>query len=73
MSRHVSRNLALALTLVTLTIPGSRALAAIATPTIAPPLTSASPPPTPSGVTGTDPEPIEPDLLEWILSVISVT
>lgn len=73
MFKHVSRKFVLALTLLTLTIPGSRAFAANADPTAAPPPTSATPASTPSGITGTDPEPIEPDVLEWILAVLSVT
>jgi hypothetical protein len=72
MFKQLSRKLMLVTTLLALTIPASRAFSATTDPAPTPPPPSTSPSPAPSGVTGTDPEPIEPSLLELILAVLSV-
>jgi hypothetical protein len=72
MFRHARRKLMLGLTFLALTIPVTRALAANPDQVTAVPPSPTSPAPIPTGVTGTDPEPIEPDVLELILSLLSL-
>jgi len=64
-----ARKLAFALLLVLLAGPVDRALASGTGSTS----TSTNPPSvTPDGVTGTDPEPIEPDIVSLILTLINL-
>lgn len=71
MFKFNARKLAFALLLVLLATPSHRALAAgtNSPPTSTP--TTTSPTTTPNGVTGTDPEPIEPDLVSLILTLLN--
>jgi hypothetical protein len=71
MFKYATHKLTLALALVLLTAPVSRAVAATtdATPS-APPTATAPQTPTPDGVTGTDPEPTDPDVVGLILSLL---
>jgi hypothetical protein len=63
MSKHTLRNL----TLVTTLLVGTISAAYAADPTPAPP------PITPSSVTGTDPEPSSPNIVDIVLSVLHLS
>jgi len=74
MFKHPTRKLAFALLLVLLAGPSDRAFATGTGSTSTPPPTStAAPSPTPNGVTGSDPEPIEPDVVSLILTLLSLS
>jgi hypothetical protein len=70
MFRDVCRNWMLALTIVAMMASANRALAS--TVGTAPTPTAAQGA-DPNGVTGTDPEPIEPGLVEMIVTLLSFT
>ena len=73
MLKFKARKLAFALLLVLLAGPVDRALASGTSSTSTPTSTSTNPPSvTPDGVTGTDPEPIEPDIVSLILTLINL-
>jgi hypothetical protein len=73
MFKHNARKLAFAMLLVLLAGPVDRALASGTGTTSTPPSTSTNPPSVPpNGVTGTDPEPIEPDIVSLILTLINL-
>jgi hypothetical protein len=73
MFKHNARKLALAMLLVLLTGPADRALASDRSSTSTPTSTSTNPPSTPpNGVTGTDPEPIDPGDVSLILALINL-
>jgi hypothetical protein len=64
MFKHLGRTLIIAATLTTLTGPGVHAQT-----------TSPTPPPTPTtpgSVTGGDPEPTSPDIIQIILTILSL-
>jgi hypothetical protein len=64
MSKQSARKLTLALTMLALTAPGLRSAIAQSTP---PP-----PPPTPQTVTGGDPVPTSPNVVDFILTILHV-
>jgi hypothetical protein len=66
MFKHLSRKLILAATLTALTGPVVHGQTTSPTP---PPTT---PTPTPGSVTGGDPEPTSPDIMQIILTILSV-
>jgi hypothetical protein len=74
MFKHPTRKLAIALLLVLLAGPVDRAFASgtDSTSTSSPPSTT-TPSPTPAGITGSDPEPIEPDVVSVILTLLSLS
>ena len=73
MSKYAVRKLAFAMFLVLLAGPADRAFASGTDSTSAPPSTSTTTPaPTPSGITGTDPEPTSPDIVSLILTLINL-
>ena len=73
MFRYNARKLAFAMLLVLLAGPVDRAIASGTGPTSTPSTTSTNPSSvTPNGVTGTDPEPIEPDIVSLILTLINL-
>jgi hypothetical protein len=67
MSKQSARKLTLALTLLALTAPGLRSAIAQSTPPPPPP-----PPPTPQTVTGGDPVPTSPNVVDIILTILHV-
>jgi hypothetical protein len=67
MSKQSARKLTLALTLLALTAPGLRAAIAQSTPPPPPP-----PPSTPQTVTGGDPVPTSPNVVDFILTILHV-
>jgi hypothetical protein len=71
MSKHVARNLALALLLVLLTGPANRAFASSTGQTSTSSTTSTTSTTT-DGITGTDPEPIDPDVVSIILTFLGL-
>jgi len=72
MFKHSARKLAFALFLVLLAGTGGRAFASGTSSTSASsPTSTAAPSPTVDGPTGTDPEPIEPDIVSLILTLIN--
>ena len=73
MLKFKARKLAFALLLVLLAGLVDRALASGTSSTSTPTSTSTNPPSvTPDGVTGTDPEPIDPDIVSLILTLINL-
>lgn len=71
MNTHALPKLTLALLLFLPIAPVERAFASGNGSTPTPPPTSTTPlSPTPGGVTGTDPEPIEPDVVGLILTLL---
>jgi hypothetical protein len=73
MFKHATRKLAFALLLVLLAGPVDRAFASGTGSTSTPSSTStAAPSPNPDGPTGTDPEPIEPDVVSLILALLNL-
>ena len=66
MSKQSARKLTLALTMLALTAPGLRSAIAQSTP-LPPP-----PPPTPQTVTGGDPVPTSPNVVDFILTILHV-
>jgi hypothetical protein len=73
MFKNNVRKLAFALLLVLLTGPGGRAFASGTSSTsTSSPTSTAAPSPTADGPTGTDPEPIEPDIVSLILTLINL-
>jgi hypothetical protein len=73
MFKNPTRNLAFGLLLVLLAGPVDRAFASGTDSTSAPsPSSTVVPAPTEAGPTGTDPEPIEPDIVSLILTIISL-
>jgi hypothetical protein len=73
MFKRNTRKLAFALLLVLLAGPVDRAFASGTGPTAAPSTPStAAPSPTPNGITGTDPEPIEPDIVSLVLALLNL-
>ncbi len=73
MPKFTVRKLAFAMLLVLLAGPVDRAFASGTGSTSTTTSTSTNPPSaTPNGVTGTDPEPIEPDIVSLILALISL-
>jgi hypothetical protein len=73
MFKYKARKLAFALLLVLLAGPVDRALASGTGSTSTTTSTSTNPPSvTTDGVTGTDPEPIEPDIVSLILTLINL-
>jgi hypothetical protein len=70
MFKYATRKLTLALTLALLTAQAGRAVAATTNPPPITPPTTAPQTPAPGGVTGGDPEPIEPDMVGLILSLL---
>jgi hypothetical protein len=73
MFKHTSRKLGFALLLVLLAGPVDRAFASGTGSTPTPSSTSAAAPsPTPDGITGTDPEPIDPDIVNIILTLLNL-
>ena len=74
MFKHTTRKLAFALLLVLLAGPVDRAFASGTGSTSTSSSTSTtSPTPTPAGITGSEPEPIEPDVVSLILSLLSLS
>jgi hypothetical protein len=74
MSQSTVRKLAFAMLLVLLAGPVDRAFASGAGSTSTSSSTSTTTPsPTPAGITGSDPEPIEPDVVSLILSLLSLS
>jgi hypothetical protein len=74
MFKYATRKLTLALTLMLLAASVGRAVAATADPAPStPPTVTAPQTPAPNGVTGGDPEPIEPDVVQLILSLLHLT
>jgi hypothetical protein len=69
MFKYNARKLAFVMLLVLLTGPVDRALASGTNSS-----STSTPPPSvpPNGVTGTDPEPIEPDIVSLILTLINL-
>jgi hypothetical protein len=73
MFKHITRKLAFALLLVLLAGPVDRAFASGTGSTSTSSSTSPiSPSPTLAGITGTDPEPIEPDIVSLVLGLINL-
>ncbi len=73
MSRYAVRKLSFVLLLVLLTGPVGRAFASGTGQTSTSSPTSSSPSsPTTNGITGTDPEPIEPDIVNIILTLLNL-
>jgi hypothetical protein len=72
MAKSATPKLTFVLLLVLLTTSAGRAFASGSSPTSTPPPTTTSSPSTPSGVTGTDPEPIEPDIVGLILTILQL-
>jgi len=74
MFKCTTRKLAFALLLVLLAGPVNRAFASGAGPTSTSSSTSTtSPSPAPAGITGSEPEPIEPDVVSLILALLSLS
>jgi len=72
MFKSVSRRVAYVLIPVLLTGPIARALASDTTSPSSTSSSTATSSPTPTGITGTDPEPIDPDIMAVILSLLSL-
>jgi hypothetical protein len=72
MTKSATPKLTFVLLLVLLTASAGRAFASGSSPTSTPPPTTTSSPSTPNGVTGTDPEPIEPDIVGLILTILQL-
>jgi hypothetical protein len=73
MSKYAVRKLGFAMLLVLLAGPVDRAFASGTGSTSTPSSTSTtSPSPTPAGITGTDPEPIEPDIVSLVLALLNL-
>lgn len=73
MSKNTVRKLAFTLLLVLLTGPGGRAFASSTGQTSTPSSTAASSSSSTSdGITGTDPEPIDPDIVNIILTLLNL-
>jgi hypothetical protein len=73
MFKYNARKLAFALLLVLLASPVDRAFASGTGSASTSSSTSTAPAsPTPDGITGSDPEPIEPDVVSLILSLLSL-
>jgi hypothetical protein len=74
MSKHAVRKLGFAMLLVLLAGPVDRAFASgpgsISTSSST---STTSPYPTPAGITGSEPEPIEPDVVSLILTLLSLS
>jgi len=74
MFKSTTRKLAFALLLVLLAGPVDRAFASGTGSTSTSSSTSTtSPTPTPAGITGSEPEPIEPDVVSLILTLLSLS
>jgi hypothetical protein len=74
MFKRTTRKLAFALLLVLLASPVERAFASSTGSTSPTPSTpTTTPSPTPAGITGSEPEPIEPDVVGLILTLISLS
>jgi hypothetical protein len=74
MFKHTTRRLAFAMLLVLLVSPVDRAFASGTGSTSTPSsTTSPAPSPTPAGITGSEPEPIEPDVVSLILTLLSLS
>ena len=74
MFKHPTRKLAFALLLVLMAGPVNRAFASGTGSTSTSSSTStASPSPAPAGITGSEPEPIEPDVVSLILALLSLS
>jgi hypothetical protein len=74
MFKRITRKLAFALLLVSLAGPANRAFASGAGSTSTSSSTpSPAPSPTPNGITGSEPEPIEPDVVSLILTILSLS
>ena len=71
MAKSATPNLAITLLLLLLTASTGRALQSNSGLPPTPPPTSSSS--TPNGVTGTDPEPIDPDIVGLILSILHLS
>jgi len=74
MSKYAVRKLGFAMLLVLLAGPADRAFASGTGSTSTSSSTSTTTPsPTPAGITGSEPEPIEPDVVSLILSLLSLS
>jgi hypothetical protein len=75
MFKCTTRKLAFALLLVLVAGPVDRAFASGtgSTSTSSSTSTTSSPSPTPAGITGSEPEPIEPDVVSLILTLLSLS
>ena len=67
MFKHTTRKLAFALLLVLLAGTADRAFASGTGST-----STSAPSPTPAGITGSEPEPIEPDVVSLILTLLNL-
>ncbi len=73
MFKYAVRKLPFVLLLVLLAGPVDRAFASVTGSTSTPSSTSTTAPsPTPNGITGTDPEPIEPDIVSLVLTLLNL-
>jgi hypothetical protein len=72
MTKSATPKLTFVLLLVLLTASSGRAFASGSSPTSTTPPTTTSSPSTSNGVTGTDPEPIEPDIVGLILTILQL-
>jgi hypothetical protein len=70
MAKSATPKLTFALLLVLSIASAGRAFASDSSPTSTTPPTTSSSSSTPNGVTGTDPEPIEPDIVGLILTIL---
>ena len=73
MFKHPTRKLAFVVLLVLLTGSANRAFASGTSSNSTSNSTSTTAPsPTPAGITGTDPEPIEPDVVSLVLALLNL-
>jgi hypothetical protein len=74
MFKRTTRKLAFALLLVLLAGPADRAFASgTGSTSISSSTSTTSPSPTPAGITGSEPEPIEPDVVSLILTLLTLS
>jgi hypothetical protein len=74
MSKYAVRKLGFAMLLVLLAGPADRAFASgTGSTSTASSTSTTAPSPAPAGITGSDPEPIEPDVVSLILTLLSLS